>query len=84
MLFILMQLLEAEITRFSHLCDRASDMGHRKEYPLLLKSYQQLFLFYSVLLFACHYHFMSCFTISTYDGRRGCSLTSGASCWMLQ
>ncbi|KAI9388836.1 hypothetical protein POPTR_009G123800v4 [Populus trichocarpa] len=24
-------LLEAEITRFSHLCDRASDMGHRKE-----------------------------------------------------
>ena len=43
MLFILMQLLEAEITRFSHLCDRASDMGHRKEYPLLLKFYQQLF-----------------------------------------
>ncbi|CAK7329614.1 unnamed protein product [Dovyalis caffra] len=29
--------LEAEITRLSHLRDRASDMGHRKEYPLLLK-----------------------------------------------
>ncbi|KAF9676082.1 hypothetical protein SADUNF_Sadunf09G0101400 [Salix dunnii] len=49
-------LLEAEITRFSHLCDRASDMGHRKEYPLLLKFYQQLF-------------HLSCFTIRTYDVR---------------
>lgn len=32
-----MQLLEAEILRFSHLRDRASDMGRRKEYPYLLK-----------------------------------------------
>jgi hypothetical protein len=30
-------LLEAEILRFSHLRDRASDMGRRKEYPYLLK-----------------------------------------------
>ncbi|CDY47466.1 BnaA09g08750D [Brassica napus] len=29
-------LLDAEILRFSHLRDRASDMGHRKEYPYLL------------------------------------------------
>ena len=32
----MMQLLDAEILRFSHLRDRASDMGHRKEYPYLL------------------------------------------------
>ncbi|CAN8271362.1 unnamed protein product [Cochlearia groenlandica] len=29
--------LESEIQRFSHLRDRASDMGHRKEYPYLFK-----------------------------------------------
>ncbi|KAG5247833.1 zinc finger CCCH domain-containing protein [Salix suchowensis] len=40
--------LESEITRLSHLRDRASDMGHRKEYPLLAKFYQQFYLFYTV------------------------------------
>lgn len=29
----LMQLLESEVTRLSHLRDRASDLGRRKEYP---------------------------------------------------
>lgn len=29
-----MQWMEAEILRLSHLRDRASDLGRRKEYPL--------------------------------------------------
>ena len=32
---ILAQLLETEIRRLNHLRDRASEMGHRKEYPLI-------------------------------------------------
>ena len=52
MILVLMQSLESEITRLSHLRDRASDMGHRKEYPLLAKFYQQFYLFYTVQFFA--------------------------------
>ncbi|WCJ40901.1 nucleic acid binding zinc ion binding DNA binding [Euphorbia peplus] len=33
--------LEAEITRLSHLRDRASDLGRRKEYPFLVKFYHK-------------------------------------------
>ncbi|KAJ7001338.1 zinc finger CCCH domain-containing protein 19-like [Populus alba x Populus x berolinensis] len=44
--------LESEITRLSHLRDRASDMGHRKEYPLLVKFYWQFYHFYIFLFFA--------------------------------
>ena len=46
----MMQLLDAEILRFSHLRDRASDMGHRKEYPYLL-------IFFLVL---CHNDYCRC------------------------
>ncbi|CDY26775.1 BnaC09g09020D [Brassica napus] len=35
-------LLDAEILRFSHLRDRASDMGHRKEYPYLLEEIPEI------------------------------------------
>lgn len=34
-LLVPMQWMEAEILRLSHLRDRASDLGRRKEYPLL-------------------------------------------------
>lgn len=36
-LVFLMQWMETETVRLSHLCDRASDMGKRKEYPFSLK-----------------------------------------------
>jgi hypothetical protein len=52
MILLLMQSLESEITRLSHLRDRASDMGHRKEYPLLVKFYWQFYHFYIFLFFA--------------------------------
>ena len=52
MIVVLLQSLESEITRLSHLRDRASDMGHRKEYPLLARFYQQFYLFYTVQFFA--------------------------------
>lgn len=35
-LFVKMQWLETETVRLSHLRDRASDMGRKKEYPFLL------------------------------------------------
>ncbi|KAL0694269.1 hypothetical protein Bca4012_061449 [Brassica carinata] len=35
------RLLDAEILRIGHLRDRASDMGHRKEYPYLLNFLQE-------------------------------------------
>lgn len=33
LLFVLMQWLESEVVRLSHLRDRASEKGRRKEYP---------------------------------------------------
>lgn len=35
MFFVLLQWLETEIVRLSHLRDRASEKGRRKEYPLV-------------------------------------------------
>ena len=35
----LMQWLETEIVRLSHLRDRASEKGRRKEYPLLFNAF---------------------------------------------
>ena len=39
MLSVLMQWLETEIVRLSHLRDRASEKGRRKEYPLLFNTF---------------------------------------------
>jgi hypothetical protein len=39
MLSILVQWLETEIVRLSHLRDRASEKGRRKEYPLLYNTF---------------------------------------------
>jgi hypothetical protein len=39
MLSILIQWLETEIVRLSHLRDRASEKGRRKEYPLLFNTF---------------------------------------------
>lgn len=38
-----MQWLETEIVRLSHLRDRASEKGRRKEYPCLFKFHTFLF-----------------------------------------
>ena len=41
-------MLEAEILRFNHLRDRASEKGHKKEYPLLF----QIVSFYLIFEFS--------------------------------
>lgn len=47
MLSILIQWLETETVRLSHLRDRASEKGRRKEYPLLF----DFFFFFLLSLF---------------------------------
>lgn len=56
------QMIEAEVMRLSHLRDRASDLGRKKEYPLFIKCLRfhiklcyQMFTtsYYSMAAFLC-------------------------------
>lgn len=49
MLNDLMQWLESEVQRLTHLRDRASDLGKKKQYPLLLIFFGSASAFSSLL-----------------------------------
>lgn len=57
----LVQWLEAEIVRLSHLRDRASEIGHRKEYPLF--KFLNIFHEIEVLIIFSLVHFFHMFAM---------------------
>jgi len=50
MFIFVIQWLETEIVRLSHLRDRASEKGRRKEYPFLLSNIQICIMIYLAVL----------------------------------